>query len=86
MEKVIPFSNGTESMNWFTVNCDRCKARNCTAKQALEYSFLSGEITKSMAERIGYIKDWGLENRCKMFTTEIQHTQKRPNNDPKLFD
>lgn len=86
MKTVIPFSNGSEFMSWLTYNCEKCKRHSCTAKRAIEFSCITGTITLKMAERVGYIKDWGLIAKCKMFTTVNEPRKKKViKQDEKLF-
>jgi len=76
-KKFVPFSNGTEAMSWTGHNCDHCKRRSsCSMKYALDYSFLSGEITQYMASRIG-TNELGLQDRCNEYTETPIHRAKR---------
>lgn len=60
---IRPFSNGTESMQWKSNNCDRCcryenesskpEDAGCEMAYYLDLGEVTGEIPKRMAIRIG---------------------------------
>lgn len=91
MKKVIPFSNATEATTWMFNNCDQCKRWQCSAKLAIQKGFISGEITESRANFIGYTlvgnKFSRLFDRCGEFinTPILRKKKKCENNDLILF-
>lgn len=63
--KIYPFSNGTQSVDWDSLNCCRCKKQYdegmdevcCELQQALNTAFFDdGSISQEIATRIGYTK------------------------------
>ena len=57
---MIPFSNGSQFMDWLSANCDRCKKYNedvdktCDIEYALGMAYVNdGKITDEMAKRCG---------------------------------
>lgn len=51
--RVVPFSNGSESMDWYGANCGSCKTK-CHYKRNIDMGFITGDITLKTAEFIGY--------------------------------
>jgi hypothetical protein len=61
MQKVRPFSCGSQYLDWEASNCERCTKQyvepnfNCEIQAALlEACMGDGYITKSMAKRMGF--------------------------------
>jgi len=66
MKRIVPFSNGTEAMDWMDHNCDVCKTRyGCAVRRAMELGFVLGDISMRSAVLIG-ITDEGLNAICQM--------------------
>lgn len=67
-EQCIPFSNGTEAMDWVDYNCDSCANNpyqcggNCPVEENVALGFATGTINKSTAEFIGYTRYTKQEN------------------------
>lgn len=59
---MIPFSNGTESMDWLAMNCERCKMYGCSARKNIELGFVSGEVSQRTADYVG-----GFNKPCQNF-------------------
>jgi len=92
----IPFSNGTEFMDWINHNCDKCKRHYCYSQIALQKGSVTGYITMKIAHRIGfqssnrnnngmtYLK---LNDKCDIFTsTPVKRKKKlKDKNNLKLF-
>jgi len=71
----IPFSNGTEFMVWNEMNCDECAknptledpdwtiedACDCEIFTALTVGTITGEVTESIAKRMGLVDESGEE-------------------------
>lgn len=61
-EQVIPFSNGTEAMDWTDRNCEQCKNNpyryggKCPVEENFALGFIEGSINLSTAEFIGYTR------------------------------
>jgi len=88
-KSVIPFSNGTEGMCWYDLNCLACKTK-CHYKRNIEFGFVSGEITFKTAEFIGFEfydeKNVKLNNVCNNKDKFIKKSQKnKGTNYPTLF-
>lgn len=92
MIKLIPFSNGTEAMQWIENNCNECTTK-CHYKRNIELGFVTGDITINTAEFIGYkTKDYELKNGDSIYLYNLCQNKnkykkkKRPlKNQQKLF-
>ena len=91
MKKIVPFSNATEATSWLFHNCDKCKRWQCSSKVAIQKGFISGEITESRANWIGYHlvdgKFFSLFSKCGEFLNKPipKKNPNKPDNEPKLF-
>ena len=66
MDKLKPFSNGTDAMIWENRNCDQCTTKSgCYARQQLELGWLSGEISMTAARFIGINANNNLFQICR---------------------
>jgi hypothetical protein len=62
-ERVIPFSNGSQSVDWDARNCDRCSkvdydkgTSNCQLYDALQEAyFTDGTIDAETGKRLGFV-------------------------------
>lgn len=73
MQKVMPFSNGTDFMLWEGRNCELCNISACNndsnnfkchIDEALTIAYLDdGMISKTISDKIGFRKD-GFLNDC----------------------
>lgn len=61
-EQVIPFSNGSEAMDWTDHNCESCRNNpykyggKCPVEENFSLGFAEGSINLSTAEFIGYTR------------------------------
>lgn len=74
IQRIKPFSNGSEYDNWLDQNCNRCGLWGyCYARRQIEKaSWLSGEITKNLYEEI-----FGEDGKCKKFNVAKQVKRKK---------
>jgi hypothetical protein len=55
MKTYIPFSNGTEAIDWLGQNCETCKtSRGCIGQRNIEMGFITGEISQKAWLFIGF--------------------------------
>jgi hypothetical protein len=67
------FSNGTEAMDYLSMNCDRCKRYGCSARKNIELGFITGEVSQRTSDYVG-----GFENKCNHFiNTPLQKVKKK---------
>ena len=77
-KSIVPFSNGTEAMNWLDTNCENCKRRDCSAKKAIEIGFITGRISENMADKIG-MEGNHIKSDCEMKTSNpVNKPKKQP--------
>jgi hypothetical protein len=77
-KSIVPFSNGTEVMNWMDTNCENCKRRDCSEKKAIEIGFITGRISETMASRIG-MEGNRIKPKCDMKTSNpVNKPKKQP--------
>lgn len=88
----IPFHCGTQYADWTSANCDRCKRSDvnggeCDLEIDLGRAYIAnGEISKDVAQRIGYYDHKGEYNWpcnevewCEWWKEEVIQRQKKAN-------
>jgi hypothetical protein len=69
--ELTPFSNAIEAMSWINSNCDKCTKKSCNTKKIIKICFITGTVSKYIAEKIGFIKIMDsfvtLRSRCQMY-------------------
>lgn len=53
MKRYVPFSNGSEAVDWWECNCAYCKTK-CYYRNNMNDGFILGDISLKTAEFVGY--------------------------------